>query len=152
MTVAIEIDVIGAARVQRILSRLSQFDTDKLLDNIGNVVANQTRRRILHDKKAPDGSAWEPLSDDYAKAKASKKGSAVGMLEYDGALRDSITHLVRGDETEVGSNMAYAAAQQLGFSKNNLPARPYLGLSADDGTEVEEVVEDWIAATLGVRL
>lgn len=49
-----------------------------------------------------------------------------------GALRRSVDFVVQGsDEMEFGAGTEYAAAQELGYAKRNLEARPYLIRSID---------------------
>jgi len=145
MSVALQVDILGAARVQRIVSRLGHLELHKLLDTVGNVVANQTRRRILHDKEAPDGSQWADYSKPYGRYKARVRPN-IGMLQFDGHLLDSITHVVARDEVEVG------AGSDIVYARRQHEMRPYLGLSTTDEDDVEEAVKLWIAAVVGVRL
>ncbi len=95
------------------MHRLGELDKPALLDDIGHAVANMTRTRIRDEKRAPDGTPWEPLSRRYAEWKADVKGSA-GILEFDAGLYDSIEHSIDGDSVEVGSNKAYAAIHNFG--------------------------------------
>lgn len=150
MSVALQVQLTGSAKVQRVLRGLSRLKIQDLMDNIGNMVANQTRTRIRSDKKAPDGSQWPPLSAKYAAAKAKKKGSAVGMLEYSGALADSITHLATSQQVEVGSNLVYARVHQEGYG--DIPAREYLGLSRQNQDDVDDVVRLWLSTVVGVTV
>jgi phage gpG-like protein len=148
MTVAVNVEILGAARVQRVISRLGHLQLHDLLDNIGNMVANQTRRRILHDKEAPDGTEWKPLSPPgeitpYERYKRRVR-PGIGLLEFDGHLRDSITHVVSGDQVAVGSNLVYARRQH--------EMRPFIGLSAENEDDIEQLVRDWIATVAGVRV
>lgn len=149
MSVAVQIQLTGIARVQRALYRLSNPSRKELFDLVGNLVANQTRRRITHDKRAPDGSRWAPLSPRYAQRKAKEK-PGVGMLEFWGYLRDSITHIASSNQVEVGSNQKYAAVHQFGLPRKNIPARPYIGLSRDNVSDVEDVARKWFFRRLGV--
>jgi HK97 gp10 family phage protein len=62
---------------------------------------------------------WPPL----APSTIEKKAADTPLLET-GAMRDSITHSVDGDEARVGSNEDTALWQELGTSK--IPPRPFL--------------------------
>ena len=46
-------------------------------------------------------------------------------------------HAISGASVEVGSNLVYAATHQFGDPDRRIPARPYLGLSADDERDIE---------------
>lgn len=126
------------------LNQLSQGDFGEMLEQIGAVVESQTRRRLSEEKEAPDGSAWEPLTEQWQARKAEK--SSGGMLEYQGHLIDSMAYQVNGDEVEIGSNLVYAAIHQMGGEPvgKPIPARPYLGVSSDNATELREVISAWL--------
>lgn len=138
---------VGGRQVKRRLDRLSHIDTTDLLESVGAVVESQIRRRIKHEKKSPDGEAWEELSPRYAKRK--KKVSSGGLLELHGGLLDSIQFEVRGDTLVEGSNLIYSWTHQIGDESRGIPDRPYLGLSPEDGDEIEETVIDWLKEMTG---
>jgi len=50
------------------------------------------------------------------------------------------------DEVQVGSNLIYAATHQFGDPARNIPARPFLGLSTDDRTEILALAQAWLEA------
>ena len=114
--------------------------------DIGEYLMISTRHRF-RDQRAPDGTAWAPLSPVTRKRKKKNKDL---ILVLDGYLRDSIHYEVSPDELVLGTNRVYAAAQQFGMPKGyagttkrgapipwgNIPARPFLGFSEDDRQEV----------------
>ncbi len=114
-----------------------------LLAVVGAVVESQTRRRILEEKAAPDGSIWDDWSDKYA----ATRHSGHSFLEGDGDLVDSLGWNISDNKVSVGSNLVYAAIQQFGGDEVgiNIPARAFLGLSADNEKELIDVVEAFIA-------
>lgn len=141
------IEVAGAVPVRRRLVALAQRVADKrpLLDMLGGVVESQTRRRLSHDKEGPNGEPWPDWSENY---KATRR-SGHHLLENEGTLIDSVHYMVRGDAVEVGSGMVYAAIHQFGGAeagKPEIPARPWLGVSEDDGAEIDEVLGDWLGS------
>ncbi len=120
-----------------------------LLDEIGDALVTSTRLRFV-DEVSPDGVPWTPS------LRARLTGGRT--LTDDGHLQDSVTHLVIGDELQVGANRSYAAIHQFGgvirprhkkalaFTLANgqvavvaavsMPARPYLGISAGDADAI----------------
>lgn len=151
MSIGIRVDLVGFQRAQSVLQKLTVLQLKDLLDNVGNMVANQTRTRIQHTKKAPDGGAWPRLDPDYEKRKATLK-PGVGMLEFDQDLRDSLTHNVIGStEVEIGSNRPYAAVHQLGSPDGFTPARPYLGISQQNSGDLDDMINVWIKRRTGLR-
>ena len=137
-------DTKGLEDLAERLNQLASADYDDLLEQIGSTVESQTRRRLSEEKEAPDGSPWEPLSNDWAARKSQR--SSGGMLEYQGHLLDSIAYQVTGDEVEIGTGLIYGAIHQLGGESvgKPIPARPYLGLSSDNENELNEVIEAWL--------
>lgn len=150
------------------LARVKQRagDLPGLLDDIGGSVASAARHRF-ETGLAPDGEPWEPSAQGWTSTTSEERGRT---LVGSGHLRDSITHQVSGDEVAIGTNVVYGAIHQFGgkiepkadghmvfkigdafvsVSEIVLPARPYLGLSADDREEVLAQAEDWLAEAIG---
>jgi phage virion morphogenesis protein len=147
--------------VLAVLTRLQQFDATAMFDEIGAHLVSSVQQRFKRGVD-PDGNAWEPLSDAtmYARiggGKARKKDGSLkvgamrklanmAILVDRGHLRDSITYQAESDGVVVGSNQVYAAIHQLGgeagrrSARVRIPARPYLGLSADDRDQVMDII------------
>lgn len=149
--------------VMRALSALESAGhrPEVLLKPIGQALVRGTQDRFM-DAEDPDGHAWEPLNPVY---EAMKQGPGIlresGMR---GGLMSSITFEVSGHSVAVGSAKIYAAVHQEGATirpkisggllflqswdgkvwgvaeEVTIPARPYLGISASDEREVQEVV------------
>lgn len=138
---------LESAEAQRALARLSPALLDQLADEVGSMLEDQTKRRIEDEKTAPDGTPWAPWSPRYA-ARLSKRNrvTARSLLVGEGNLRESIQNLVTGTDIQVGTNLVYGAIHQFGGDTSAghpaIPARPYLGLSAENATEVEQLVVD----------
>ncbi len=107
----------------------------------------------FRQKVAPDGSPWAPLS---AVTLARKKGT--GILREKGTLQDTLRHQVTSTELTFGTDRPYGAVHQFGQKKGasgsskgrpipwgDIPARPYLGLSSDDETEVVLIIHDYLS-------
>lgn len=144
---------VAAAKI----AAMADFNRGQFLDELGGLVVSQTQRRIRSEKTSPDGSAWKPNS------------AGTSILFASGALDDSIHHVVAGSSVEVGSGLVYAGIHQFGgtivpkngdrlaFSiggrlvmadKVEMPARPYVGISADNATEIESFAEDFVVRML----
>jgi len=135
------------------LARLSPDLLAQIADEIGSLVEDQTKRRIEDEKTAPDGTPWAPWSPSYAaRLKKRNASSARSLLVGVGDLRESIQNLVVGTDVMVGTNLVYAAIQQAGGDTSAghppIPARPYLGLSIENATEIEDLVIDRVAEVL----
>lgn len=114
---------------------------DHLLNSVGENFENET---------APDGTRWKTLSAVTRDLRARKYGNApVTILRASGALRGSINAAASDTDVRIGSALPYAAIHQLGGEagrnrKVTIPARPYLGLSSEDETEIFAIAEDWL--------
>ncbi|WP_051284327.1 phage virion morphogenesis protein [Desulforegula conservatrix] len=126
----------------------------KLVSAVAAEVETQTRRRIENEKTGPDGSKWPDWSPATVKLYA-KLGKAGHMLHQEGKLLDSIRAKAISDEqAEVSANRVYAAIQQVGGlagrgHKVRIPARPYLGISAENAADIDAVVSGLAAKILG---
>lgn len=131
-------------------------DLTPALRSVGEVVLEQTRRRIEAGGPAPDGTPWAPLSPDYLARKPQNKDKILILY---GRLLGSIHPTVGHNEVSVGTNVVYAAAQQFGMRRGaagqtrrgapipwgDIPARPFLGLSDADEREVLATLQHFLA-------
>ena len=158
------------AQVRAALQRL-RARTDNLapaLKAIGEDLVESTKQRFA-TATAPDGTPWAPNTEttilkylgltggNYNKdGKLSKKGAGrvtgkKPLTGETGALGGQIHYQVAGNVLEVGSSMEYAAMQQFGGRKSefpnlwgDIPARPFLGLSAGDIAGIETTIADYL--------
>lgn len=147
---------------RRVRRALGKADTRELLDTVGSQTVRTTQRRFDLGRD-PDGGKW-PVS-----LAARQEGRKT--LIKTGRLKDSYTYVVAPDgrSVEIGSNAVYAAIHHFGgvirarrakflhfkaggksvFRKSvNIPARPALGINAEDETHLLETVDDWIRLVL----
>lgn len=150
--VSITVDVSDFARVEALVTRLSTFDASELMSEIGAMGESQTRRRITDEKTSPDGAAWAP----------NREGTSILMRTGEHLLA-SIGWSSSGAEAEWGAAWEHAhvhqdgaiitpkAANQLTFmlggklvhaKKVTIPARPVVGLSAENAQEILQLVTD----------
>lgn len=137
-----------------LVSRMGAADTEPLMTNIGAVLESSMRERIEETKTAPDGTAWPP----------NRAGTST-LYETGRHLRDSLAFIASADQVEAGSSWEFAHvhqdgavikpkdAKRLSFMVGNrrvfarqvtIPARPFVGMSAEDGDEIERVAADWL--------
>lgn len=145
--VAAEFEIEGLVDVGRVLGGLSNLDFDELADAAGALLVSSTQRRIYEEKTGPDGATWVPWSERYNETRLHGVHS---LLVSEGHLRDSIASHVDGPTVRVGSNLVYAAVHQLGSedADGGVPARPYLGISADDRMAIEHMALDLFGEAL----
>ena len=129
----------------------------RLFDEIGHALVESTRMRFV-DQTGPDGQPWEPS------IRARTQGGET--LRDKGLLMNSITHSVLSDGVEYGTNVPYAGPLHFGaeirpvngpflrfkmpgggwVSKRavTLPARPFLGLNADDEQAIGDIINTFL--------
>lgn len=126
ITVELRQDQVTAA-----LARLADgYDTTRLLDAAASLGEAQTRRRIAHDKRAPDGTPWAPWSDAYALT----RGPGKSLLVDTQAMLDSIGADDAGlSRRRVGSPQSYAEEVH--------EDRPFVGVSSENEREFADLGE-----------
>lgn len=155
--VGLEIVDIGLEEAITGLDGVEHLDQYELLDATGRLLQMSTRNRLTTTKTAPDGSGWKANNE------------RTSTLYASGELSRSVDYLVSGATLHVGSALVYARihqqggviepkeAKRLAFMVGNslvfamkvtIPARPYIGLSNEDRTDVIEMVADTIMETL----
>lgn len=127
----------------------------ELMEAIGaRMVANVHLR--FDTKRAPDGTAWLPISSSTREQLERKnKGRVPGsLLERTRRLRDSLARLAGDTMVEWGFSVPYAMPHETG-SRRGLPRRqlltddPIAGtLSASDRQDVLDEVNDFLQGLL----
>ena len=116
-------------------------DMTPVMKDIGRALKTGTQLRF-RSQSAPEGTPWKPS------LRAITEGGKT--LRLTGRLRNSITFVASKDAVEIGTNVVYSAIHQFGGAagrggKSKLPARPYLGASEPDKTEILRIVNGYIA-------
>jgi phage virion morphogenesis protein len=164
-TVKLDDDVVQAA-LQRLSAGMD--DLTAPMNQIGFALVASSKSRI-DQGLSPDGTPFAPRSaatlKAYEKRKAVPKG---GPLKLTGEMQQEIFHEAGSDYVEVGSNAIQSAVMQMGAEQGafgafigkdklgrdhfhsipwgNIPARPFLGVSEDDRSVIQDTVEVWIAS------
>lgn len=159
-------DVVGA------LSRLiaAAGDVSGALKNVGEDLQRTTKERIRKEV-SPDGTPFEPLNFAYASVEKKGPGILRGENGENGGLSAIVYQLGSdGQSVEVGNNVVYGAIHQFGgvirpksasalvFSLGGrtvhadsveIPARPYLGVSAEDRENILDAFEFFLSQAAG---
>jgi phage virion morphogenesis protein len=155
---------LNDAEVERILSKIGAHLTDMsdLMNEIGEQLEFQTVQRF-NEGLAPDGTAWAPKSQATLDA-YKRRGQTVDVRPLFGPnadgvpLRNSMFRDYGPDFVEIGTNKIYAAVMQFGAAKGAfgtdaggssipwgaIPARPFLGISDQDRTNIAATVDEWL--------
>jgi phage virion morphogenesis protein len=185
MTARVEITAdTASAALSNALDAMQGDGLRLMLEDIGEYVLRSTRDRAAQ-QKAPDGTAWAPLSPRYKRLK-DKKRPGLPMLRFDfHMLGDQLSQQVQGNDLVIGTSAPYGARQHFGGTfehasratdvffkrerdgtvgnrfvsrrKSNFaqratipaykvttPARPWLGLSTQDETEVLAIAQQHV--------
>tara|TARA_B100000700_G_scaffold22521_4_gene21889 strand:- start:27494 stop:27964 length:471 start_codon:yes stop_codon:yes gene_type:complete len=148
MSLSLNIDDAGVSRLAARIRALgnSLGNRRELMEAIAFEGENQTRRRITVEKAAPDGTPWP----DWSPAYAATRGAGKALLEGSGDLVDSVVSDAGEDFAEWGSNLVYFAIHNFGGTEDmapgpaGIPQRQMLGLSDDNESDIQGIVDDWI--------
>lgn len=157
------IQVQGLDTVQNQLRRLAERGANltPLLKNMGEQVLNSTQERF-DTSTDPDGNRWASNSPvTFARLLGSRHTNKSGKINARGVsrvmskkplilshtLQGSIRYQLNGQSVMVGTNMVYAKMMHFGGTKSafphlwgDIPARPFLGISATDKQVLERMV------------
>lgn len=159
-----QVRVDGGEEALAILARVVENtqDTFGLFDRIGAALVTSTQKRF-EDEAGPGGNPW-PQS-----IRAQVSGGRT--LTHTGRMVGSITHEPSDRAVEVGTNAIQGAIHQFGgtirpisagalhfqipggdfvmVDEVTIPARPFLGLDADDEAEIIRLAGEWVGLEEG---
>lgn len=149
---AIDLDLSELVAAELKLDRLLNFDRAELLQGLGALLESQTKRRIEVEKAAPDGTPWPAWSPEYAE----QRPGGTSLLQSGNHLLQSVINRVEDESVLVGSPLVYARIHNNGAEqvrqrdekgrflkadpaaiRPGIPARQFLGISADNQSEIE---------------
>lgn len=157
-------------KADTITSGLSQLsgqmeNLTPVMEQIGEYLVMSTKERFKAGT-SPAGTKWAPKSATTLARYGARKSNRVDVRPLfgpSGMLSSQIFHEARAQEVEVGSNLVYAAVQQFGAGKGqfgtmsngspipwgNIPARPFLGISAKDEQNILALIADFLTPATG---
>lgn len=104
-------------KLRRQIEAFAKFRADWKQD-LARTLASTAKAQVqlqFNDQSDPYGRAWEPLAPSTLKSR--RKGGAGAMILQDTRrLRNSFTFRGRGGRILIGTNVAYAAAQNYGHT------------------------------------
>lgn len=161
------------ARLRQLAERVGDAGMRPAYASIGELLMESTKRRF-ETGTAPEGARWAPLAPATVLGRLAEIGgaytrktgklSAKGMravtgmrpLVATGSLQDTITWQPIPGGVAVGTNRfveewpdGSAAVHQFGSKDGHIPARPFLGLSADDRGEVLDILQRFLEQAAG---
>lgn len=161
--------VVDDKEIREALSRLAKATGNlrPALKNIGEYMQHSIWERF-DAQKDPSGKPWTKLKPSTL---LRKKGRGKILVGPQSRLRDSIAYEASSDQVEVGTNVKYAAIHQFGGKTrphkinarpgkalfwpgashpvasvnhpgSTIPARPFLGVSDEDRSEILDIIRD----------
>lgn len=123
-------------------------DRRAVMQEIGDIIAEDIRNMIAIRKTDPQDKPWSPWADSTRKARERKGNAALGLLVDSGALLRSITAQVIGSHhtVQIGTNVKYAEYLNNGTEK--MPARPFLGVSKRAQQGINEAIRLYLGENL----
>jgi phage virion morphogenesis protein len=113
---------------------------------VGVALVRNIRNRIAAER-TPEGAPFAPL---HPRTLRRKRGPGIlRERAMRGGLFASFVSQVEGRTLRVGTNKVYAATHQFGDASRNIPARPFLGLSAEDVRDIREIIQDHMRRATG---
>lgn len=162
MTMNVEFNT-GASRaaIREAISLLK--DPTPLYQDVGEYMIEATRQRFIQGK-APDGTAWAPKSaTTLERYKRLGYGTLSSPLIGAGKrLSREVFKYVSRDGVVIGSSLIYSGVMQHGAARGafgadrhgrplpwgRIPARVWLGISAEDETKIVAIADEHIGKTL----
>ena len=112
---------------------------------IGEYMKKRTIKECFDKEQAPDGTKWKPLSQSRVKQRMKRhKTGNMKILQDTGELRRSVKYRAFDKYLIIGSNLKYSRVHQFGGGKNNIPARPFLGVTEQDKQHIIKTFEAFI--------
>ena len=127
---------------------LKPSDRKQLLHDIGVEMEAQTKERF-QTKTSPDGDDWAEIAQstkNFYRKKFGSENPGKGTLWRLSSVPmiDTVTSEVSSWSVLVGATKVYAAVHQYGWKERNIIARPYLGLSNDDKTDIIGIINTFL--------
>jgi len=144
----IEVDATHALKgLSEISSKVNDMST--LMGNLAGFLADVTEDAFQGEYDPNNNDGWAGLLPVTVKARQRKGHWPGKILQDDGNLASSITTSHGNDYAQIGTNKVYAAAHQFGIDEfvdrsGELVARPYIGFSPDDASEMEDMIADFL--------
>jgi phage virion morphogenesis protein len=152
---------INEDEITAVLDRLQKHLTDMtpVMSEIGEMLVDSTKQRFTQGA-SPEGRAWAPKSQTTIDAYIAR-GDRVDfrpLFGPTGRLSSEINYQATDTSVEWGSALIQAAVMHFGAAKGafgsdtsgrsipwgTIPARPFIGLSDQDRSNIKETVYEWL--------
>ena len=148
----IELEISQPNLINGLENRLG--DLTPAMQSIGEYMMLKTRDRF-DQQVDPDGRAWRPLADATVESKRRRKtnpgrrarvrAQPTDILKESFLLRDTIAYDADSTSVRIGTPQEYGVFHQSDEPRNKIPPRRFLGVDAQDLTEINEIVSDYLS-------
>lgn len=138
---ALKYDLRQVERLKAALQKVSAQSFRPMMESLAHEVETQTLDRFNRGE-GPEGP-WEDWSEKYAERVAGQR-TKILVRRGSSGLMGSIRGERRGNSMLIGSHMPHAATHQYGDDARGIPARPYLGITPEDESDLVDIVNDFI--------
>ena len=118
--------------------------------SVGLYLEKRSTKDYFGKEQSPDGTKWAPWSEKYRERmkKLGKGGNKILNDHGSHGLLGSVKYVAFKARVIVGSILRYARRHQLGDKSwaaggGGMPARPYLGVTEQDRTEILRMMRDY---------
>lgn len=131
---------VSENEIKGLIDGLQAYDLNDrdIAGTIAALLEAQTTERLIAGGPSPSGIPWEDWSPGY-KAWRGKRGGHQWKLRLTDNMLGSIVSGPLGSRAQVSVRTPYAAVHQKGGG-NNIPARPYLGMTGKNADEIAEAL------------
>lgn len=138
---------VNASHAIKGLENLSKkaSDLSPLMMEIAGFLADVTEDAFDKESDPTTGDPWQGLLSDTIATRKKRNKWPGKILQVTGDLATKIITDHGSDYAQIGSNLVYATAHQFGFDQNNLPARPFIGLSDRHITKIEQMIGGFLS-------
>ena len=110
------------------------------LKEVGEIIVEDIKHRIVSTKLDPEDQPWAPWAESTRKARQNDGTAALGLLFQSGNLAQSINYrFTSKNNVQIGTSNKYAG--YLNDGTDNMPARPFMGLSKRSIAGIEELLK-----------
>lgn len=117
-----------------------------LLEELASLLVSSVKNRIRDTKENPFGLDWEEWATGTRKIRERKGNALQGLLWDTGDLLNSIQSRISPGTVAVGSPLEYAQYLQEGTV--HMPAREFLGFSAEDIAGIDDIIDTYLRRSM----
>ena len=138
--VGISVSISGLGQLEHLAEALSNWNSNGLMQAMGEKAHEQHVRRVASEKTSPDGPAWAPWRP------TTRPGGS--LMVRSGGLLGAMSVDISADFARVYDGAYYLIFHQFGTSK--MVQREIMGLSAENLAELRDIFNAWVASHLGI--